>query len=102
MALGMSQNELAQLAGVSTSTISNFETGEVVSTPILKSIKFSLDEYINRLDDIERLRVTLVSQAIGLQYQIPQEQLRTLAYIELTNGNLNLAIMNKLTHERFI
>lgn len=102
MALGMSQGELAELAGVSPSTISNFENGDVVSTSVLKNIKYSIDDHINRLDDIERNRVILVANALGLQYQIPQEQLRTLAYINQTNGKLSLAVMNALTKERFI
>lgn len=102
MALGMTQSELADIAGVSANTISQFERGEVVHTATLKSIKYSVEEYINRLDDVNRYRVLLVSQALGLQYQIPQEQLRTLAYMNITNGNLSMAVMNTLNKERFL
>lgn len=101
-ALGWSQTQLAEFVGVSPSTVSNYENGEYVSVSVDKNFKYSIDEYINRMSDIDRYQTILVANCLGLQYQSLQERLRTLSYILITIGNLTKSIMNTLNGERFL
>ena len=99
LAIGWTQAELAAMCGVSPSTISQFEQGELVSVSVHKNIVNTVDGYIRRLNDVERNRVFLVQNALGLSYQIPEEQIRTLAYMNINLGSLHIAVMNNLNAE---
>lgn len=102
IALEWTQEELANRCGVSTSTISVYERGEPVSFSVAKNIVTTVlgyMEYIKRNDEVEYNRILLIANALGLKYQIPEERLRTEAYMNVNLGYLQMAEMNALNKE---
>lgn len=99
-ALGWTQEELAIRCGISPSTISVYERGEPVSFSVSKNIVGTIEGYIRRLNEIEYNRVKVVSNVLGLEYQIPEERLLTYAYINMNLGYLQRAEMEALNEEK--
>lgn len=54
LALGMTQAQLAEKVGTTAATISSFENGAEVSTPVFNMIKIVIKREANSLPDIER------------------------------------------------
>ena len=94
MALGMSQAELAEVIGVSNSTISNLEVGKELSQSVFNNIKYGFERYISTLPKEEYLEMLLVSGALSLAYKEDQEKTDTLNYIMLNASKLAIE-MNK-------
>ena len=93
-ALGMSQEELANIIGVSKGTISNFEIGKEVSQIVFNNIKYGFDRYVETLPKERYLEMLLVSCALSLDYKEDREKVDTLNYIILNASKLSLE-MNK-------
>jgi transcriptional regulator with XRE-family HTH domain len=69
LALGLSQKELADMVGVSGSTISCFEAGEEVSALVYNGIKSTIDNCSKRLSKDEYLQMQIVAGAYSLAYK---------------------------------
>lgn len=94
MALGMSQAELAEVIGVSNSTISNLEVGKELSQSVFNNIKYGFEKYIQTLPKEKYLEMLVVYGALSLEYKEDQEKTDALNYIMLNASKLAIE-MNK-------
>jgi transcriptional regulator with XRE-family HTH domain len=93
-ALGLTQTELANLAGVSDATISNFELGKEVSIPVFNSIKMAIDNEFNKLDKLEYLEAMLTAHNMQLfEMDNTDEKLRCLSYMITYIGKMQLELL---------
>ena len=95
LALGMSQQEIANIVGVAATTISNFESGKAVSVPIFNGIKIGIENAVRGLDRKEYLQYSIVYHAYLLEYETDSEKLKTLNYMLLDMAKLSLELSNK-------
>lgn len=95
LALGMTQQEIADIVGVAATTISNFESGKEVSVPIFNGIKIGIENAIRELTREEYLQYSIVNHAYQLAYETDSEKLKTLDYMLLNIAKLNLELSNK-------
>ena len=94
-ALGMTQQEIANIVGVSSNTISNFESGKEVSVPIFNGIKIGIENAVRELTREEYLQYSIVYHAYLLAYETDGEKLKTLNYMLLDMAKLSLELSNK-------
>ena len=92
-ALGLTQAELGRLAGVSSSVISNFESGKEVSVPVFNSIKMAIDKEMEALDRQEYIETKLLMHVLQLQDMDDDEKMLCLSYIGLQANKLQLELM---------
>lgn len=92
MALGLTQSEVAELAGISSSTILNFEQGEEVSKPVYTCIRAVIDDQFRSLDKKEYLEATICMHAMQLGYASEDEKEAILSYIILHSSKLQLEL----------
>jgi transcriptional regulator with XRE-family HTH domain len=92
IALGLTQSEVAELAGISISTISIFEQGEEVSKPVYTCIRTVLDDQFRSLDKKEYLEATILMHALQLGYASEDEKAAILSYITLNSSKLQLEL----------
>ena len=95
LALGMSQQEVADIVGVASCTISNFESGKEVSVPIFNGIKIRIENAVRELDREKYLQYSVVYHAYLLEYETDSEKLKTLNYMLLDMAKLSLELSNK-------
>lgn len=93
-ALGLTQNQLAKLAGVSDATISNFELGKEVSMPISNSIKMAIDNEFGKLDRFEYMETMLTMHMMQYaEIDDDHEKLMCLSYMNTYIGKLQLELL---------
>jgi transcriptional regulator with XRE-family HTH domain len=92
-ALGMSQNEFANLVGVSQSTISQFELGAVLSKPTYNTIMAGLDNYVKQLDRIKFLEYEIRYKVYTFEYLRTDEKLRESSYLLNSIAKLQMELM---------
>jgi transcriptional regulator with XRE-family HTH domain len=92
MALGLTQGEVAELAGISKSTVSNFEQGKEVSKPIYTCIRSVIDNQFKSLDKKEYMEATILMHALQLRYASDGEKSAILSYITLHSSKLQLEL----------
>lgn len=98
-ALGLTQKEVADLAGVSPATIVNFEAGNELSIPVFRTIKGVIDEQFNALERQESYERKILQYAFQLEYSREDEKLKTAALICLAANKLGIALINKEDEE---
>lgn len=94
-ALGLTQSEVGELAGVSGSTVANFEAGKELSVPVFKAIKGAIDKEFEALDPQSLCEKKIVQYALQLEYEREDEKLKTAAYISMVAGKLGIALIRK-------
>lgn len=65
-ALRMSLKDVADAAGCSQATVSSYENGKQISEIYTRAIRNAVDLAIDRLPDIERLKILVLQQALCL------------------------------------
>lgn len=95
-ALGMSQTDVAKLAGVSAPTVSTFERDGEVSALVANAIIRAIDDKLKSLERKDYMEVMLMMSAIQLpELEDGDEKLRCLTYISLYANKLQLEILNE-------
>lgn len=93
-ALGLTQGELADIAGISKSTISNFELGKEVSIPIFNSIRMAIDSEFSKLGKSEYVETMLIMNAMQLtELDDKNEKLTCLSYMSTYIGKMQLELL---------
>lgn len=90
LALGMSQQEFAAIAGVSEGTISLFERGEWVNPIEYNKIKYNVEEYIRHFDRRKYLTTRVIEETLLLQREGEEEHLHTLSHLMIHVSKLNM------------
>lgn len=91
-AMGLTQTDVANLAGVSPSTIGNYENGKEVSTLVERAIRWAIDGELRKLEKARYIEVKLISQALQLMEENDAEKIETLKYILLNASKLQLEL----------
>ena len=91
-ALGLTQAEVGELAGISKSTISNFEQGCEVSMPIFTCIKSVIEQEFRSLDKKEYLDAMILMHALQLKEANDDEKSAILSYIILHASKAQLEL----------
>jgi transcriptional regulator with XRE-family HTH domain len=94
-ALGLTQKDVADMAGVSSSTIANFEAGNEVSIPVFRAIKGVIDNHFKTLDEQQYAECKLLQYALQLSEEREDKKLKTAAYISMFASRLSLALINQ-------
>lgn len=93
-ALGMTQKEFGDIVGVDAATISKFELGNEVSTPVFNSIRYGAENYIKSLDREKYIETRIIEAALGLEYQSTDtEKLIALNHMSIHISKLTLDIL---------
>lgn len=98
-ALGLTQAEVAELAGVSSSAVSNYEIGKDVSIPVATCIKAAIDSQFDNLYKTDYFETMLLARAIQLKEVTETEKLINLGYIITYASKLQLEILKNLNRE---
>lgn len=100
LALGLTQEELGRLAGVSNSTVGNLEAGKEASTPVFNSIKMAIDNELNALDKVDYIEKMLMMHTIQLQQMDnDNERIMCLGFISIYSNKLQMELL-KLNSKR--
>ena len=100
MALGLSQKELGELAGVSAATISKYENGEEISKPYEQQIRRAIDGRFNALTSEEWKYVTLKAQVFQLNEETTSaDKLLTIAYMQKNLSNIQIDLLKYVMRE---
>lgn len=91
-ALGLTQAEVAELAGVSASTISFYEQGKEVSTPVYMCIRNAIENAFRSLDKKEYLESMILMHALQLDKASDDEKSAILSYIILNASKVQLEL----------
>lgn len=92
-ALGLSQEEVGKLAGCKGACISNYESGKQISEMYSRAIKNAIDLEIDKLPDIERLKILVLQQAMCLADEENDEKaLRSLLYLQNRISQLGISL----------
>lgn len=92
-ALGLTQTEIGELAGVNASTVSNLEAGEEVSIPIFNSIKVAIDNQFAALDRLGYMEAMLKMHTIQLGDLEGEERILCLGYISIYSNKLQMELL---------
>lgn len=93
-ALGLSRAQVGELAGVSSSTVANYEAGKEVSLPYVKSITAAIDNEFRALDKTQFLEKKLLMQVLQIEREESKEaKLKTLGYAMLYASKLQVELM---------
>lgn len=99
LALGLSQKELADLAGVSASVVSRFELGEELSVPYMTSICRAIDYKWSTLDRTEEMETRLRAQLLQLEEEETiMDKLITLGYMHKTLSNYQVELLKTVRY----
>ena len=98
-ALGLTQNDVAELAGVSSSTVANFELGKDMTVPVFRTIKCVIDDRFAALSEQEYIERKLLQYAYQLVEERPDEKLKTAGYITMFAGKLQVALCKREENE---
>lgn len=97
MALGLTQKQVAELAGVSATAVSRFEQGEDTSLPYVRSICKAVDDEMARLSREKWAQVNLVAQIMQLaEEDTNEDKLITLSYIHKSVSNIQIDILKAM------
>lgn len=99
LATGLTQQDVAEMVGVSSATISKFEQGEDVTTVVFNGIRNAMDNYLNSLDKIDYLSAQIKSQVLMLDYQSERDQLKSLNYITMNIGRYGIELHKKVKED---
>ena len=92
-ALGLSQEEISKLAGCTGSCVSNYESGKQISELYSRAIKNAIDLEIDKLPDIERLKILVLQQAMCLTDEGSDERaLRSLLHLQSRISQLGICL----------
>lgn len=92
-ALGLTQSEIGELAGVTNSTVSNFEAGEEVSIPVFNSIKMAIENQFAALDRLAYMEAMLKMHTIQLGDLEGEERILCLGYISIYSNKLQMELL---------
>ena len=92
-ALGLTQSEIGELAGVTNSTVSNFEAGEEVSIPVFNSIKMAIENQFAALGRLEYMEAMLKMHTIQLGDLEGEEKIICLGYISIYSNKLQMELL---------
>ena len=93
-ALGLTQVELANSAGMTANVVSRYEAGEEISEPYKIAINTVIDNLMRNLSETDYLQVQLHANMLQLnEEETDQDRLATLNYMAVYIGRLQLAIM---------
>ena len=93
-ALGLTQAELANSAGMTANVVSRYEAGEEVSEPYKIAMNTVIDNMMRNLSEIDHLQVQIHANTLQLmEEENDQDRLMTLNYLAVYIGRLQLAIM---------
>lgn len=95
LGLGLTQKEFAEILGMSNTTLSKFEDGQEISSSLFKSIKYEIDNYLNRLPREKLLEARIKTQVYSLEYETKEEKRVTLNYIAINVAKLGLLLTEK-------
>lgn len=95
-ALGLTKTQLADLAGVSSSTIGNFESGQELTQPVWRSIIWAIDNEFTKLGKEDFMKTVLATQILQLfEEEDDLEKVKTLTYIQLNASKMQLELLKK-------
>lgn len=95
-ALGKTQKEVAEAAGMSASTVANFESGNEVSIMYRNAIMHAIDNEISRLSKFDYLKLMMMTNVMTLDNEEPEHALKNLGYISMYVGKLQIEIMSEI------
>lgn len=95
MALGLSQRQLAELAGVSASTISNLENGMRISSENYVKIKDAIHNHQVQLPKVDYLRAQILKEAMAIQTAKDADAITELSHMVVHCGKLINELYNK-------
>ena len=100
MALGLSQKELGEMAGVSAATISKYENGEEISKPYEQQIRRAIEDQFNALNKEEWMYVSLKAQVFQLNEETTSgDKLLTIAYMQKNLSNIQIDLVKSIMRE---
>jgi transcriptional regulator with XRE-family HTH domain len=92
-ALGLTQTEIGELAGVNASTVSNLEAGMEVSIPVFNSVKMAIENQFTALDRLEYMEAMLKMHTIQLGDLEGEERILCLGYISIYSNKLQMELL---------
>ena len=95
-ALGLTQAEVAEMAGVSSSAVSNYEIGREVSIPVATCIKAVIDNQFENLYKTDYFEAMILARALQLSEATETEKLINLGYITTYASKLQLELLKNL------
>ena len=96
-ALGLSQQQVAEKAGVTNSTVSTFELGKEVSMPVAKVICWVIDEEFKKLDKKDYLKALIWAEVTEIcEEKYEENSLQTIGYLINNLGKLQLEILKSI------
>jgi transcriptional regulator with XRE-family HTH domain len=87
-ALGMSQRQLAELAGVSASTISNLENGIRISSENYQKVKNAIRDRQIQLPKVDYLKAQILKEAMEIQKATDEDAIMVLTHLTVHCGKL--------------
>lgn len=100
-ALGMTLKDTAEEAGCSTATVSSYENGKQISEIYVRAIRNAIDLAIDRLPDIERMKIIVLQQALCLADEPDDEKaLRSCLHLQGRCSQLSIALEKALNVSR--
>lgn len=97
MALGLTQKELGEMAGVSAGTISKYENGEEISKPYEQQIRRAIDNRFDALSKDEWMYVSLKAQTFQINEETTcADKLLTIAYMQKTLSNIEIDLLKSV------
>lgn len=94
-ALGLSQRDVAELAEVSHSSVSNFENGGDISIPYYHAIIRAIDDEYAKLNKTDFLITMLTKDALSLSDPRLEDKVKTLTYMQMNIAKLQLELMKE-------
>lgn len=90
LALGMTQQEFAAIAGVEEGIYSLFERGERVPQWMFEKIKYEIEAYIRSFDRKKYLTTRIIEETLMLQNEEEEEHRKTLSHLMIHVAKLNM------------
>lgn len=90
LALNMTQEEFASIAGVSVGTYSLWEKGEIIQRWEHYKIKDAIEEYIRSFPREKYLQTRIREETLLLEREEPEEHIKTLSHMMIHISKLQM------------
>lgn len=94
LALGMSVEEFAAIAGVSVGIVTLFERGERIDKDNYLKLKNNIERYIRAFDKKRYLTTRIIEEVMNLQMEEDNEHIHTLSHLMIHVSKLNMLYVN--------